>query len=132
MKVSRKTNGRGGMVQVRKLMEAEILRFWDRHPELRLFGMVSRPQVGPTYFFEAADRVRLYISIDFGRRKHLSFRKAHPPLFRPEPTSEEEMASYLDFFGEARWFKTPSPPGESIHFCEVGCPRLGQGGLDSQ
>ena len=117
---------------MRKLMEAEILRFWDRHPELRLVGMVSRPQVGPVYFFEAADGVRLHVSIDFGRWKYLGFRKAHPPLSKPEPTSEEEMAGYLDFFGEARWFKTPSRAGNTIHFCELGCPRLGQVGLDSQ
>jgi hypothetical protein len=112
---------------LRELMEAEILKFWDRHPELRLFGMVRRPQGGPVYFFKTTDGVSLDVSIDFGLWKHLRFHKTHP-----YPPSDGEMASYLDFFGGAKWLRNSNAPGDTIYFCEAGCPQLRQVGLDSQ
>ncbi len=85
-----------------------------------MFGMVSRPKVGPTYFFEAADGVRLYISIDFGWWKHLSFRKAHPPLFRPEPTSEGKWQATLIFSVKQGGLRLRLRQGKLFTFVRLG------------
>jgi hypothetical protein len=60
----------------------------------------------------------------------MSFSKRQPPLFKPTTqvkASDEEIARYLDFFGDADVVRKPSPFGAGIcHFYEVGHPDTGK------
>lgn len=98
-------------------MERDVADFHQRHPELCLLGTVGTPRITTVYNFIAPDGVRLGVSIDFGRWKHMSFSK------RGGQASEEEIKRYLDFFSDTPWLKTLSPLGTGIvHFYEVGYP----------
>ncbi|MCL0077208.1 hypothetical protein M1O12_04230 [Dehalococcoidia bacterium] len=107
-------------------MEPEVLRFSKRHPELELLATTSQPGTGTVYHFVAPDGVRVNVSLDLGRWRHMSFSKRQPPSFRPTTTgkaSDGEMACYLDFFGDVDVVRSPSPLGTGVcHFYEVGHP----------
>ena len=107
-------------------MRTEISAFWNRHPELELLGVVPGEPVTTVYNFMAPDGVRVNVSIDFGRWRHMSFSKRQPPSFLPasmRDVTDEEIGRYLDFFGEAAWFRKRSPIGTGIlHLYEAGYP----------
>lgn len=104
-------------------MEVEIAKFQARHPELALDGVIPCPGVCTVYVFTAPDGVKVNVSIDFEKWKHMSFSKRQPDSIGQ--ATESEMARYLDFFGETKWHKILSPIGTGvIHFYEVGHPEF--------
>lgn len=108
-------------------MEPEIVSFQKRHPELILLA-VTHGSTTTVYNFMAPDGLRVNVSLDFGRWKHMSFSKRQPPLFLADTmghASEREMSRYLDFFDMQGYERRESPLGCAIcHFYQAGHPDI--------
>lgn len=106
-------------------MPVEIRKFWSKHTELLLVGIVWHPETCAVYNFMAPDGVRVNTSVDYGSYKHISFSKRQPPFFRPDSkgsASDVEMERYLDFL-EGVKVRKASPIGTAmVHFYDIGHP----------